>query len=805
MRKIMVLLIVFVLTLGVVSCTSINRRIHVTAQDLIYEYDGNHVIFSYEVKEDVELEIKYYSIENEEYLTHTPIDIGEYRVELFYSGDETYSDFSEQYTIKIIKKGYTIEALNMVIKHSGIEIPFNYSTDDVEFEISYCKLDSNDYTLDIPTEVGNYKVKIKTFENEVYRETTKNYYLTIVDDNEVILANQEYDYTGESLEFIYTNNDENVEYSLEYYFDGELMNSLPIFPNSYDVLLKIKKDDKIIGCFYTLQINKLVAIINGSDLEIPYTGEVVPFQATLSTDGDLAYYYSIKDKNEFLTTIPSSIGIYDVKVVYSGSNIYNESEKIFQLSIIEVEEEIKYEDSGMDYTENTNIILNPEKGFYQSFEYKLTSQTNSAIWKQDYIARYLDKYKLFHLRFGLEAFSTNAGGTDSSISSEVLNGLRETLKVFRSCDATVIIRFSYNVTGAQINDDYIDAEPSIELVLQHVGELSSVINEFKDVICSVETGMLGPWGEQHSTTLGDSSTSNATTYYKLVEKWLNSLDKEFKVTVRRPLYFMYWANNRYGVSLTANNISTFDYSKIIDEDLYRVGCFNDGYLGSSTDLGTFKNRSNEIKWLQTQAQYTLYGGEVVADDDTGGIGDYNNFDYIVVEAYKTHTSYLNYGWNYDKVISVWEKSIYDGNDTIYKNNSSTDYDYIANHLGYNFVLTESKIAQYNNSLLLKGTIVNNGFGNVTNKKKVELILKSSTNTYYFNTDMDVTTIFSQDDYNYDFAITLGDIVKDNYDIYIKISDINELTVSNLRTIRFCNNDEYWNKELGANYLGSIQW
>ena len=41
---------------------------------------------------------------------------------------------------------------------------------------------------------------------------------------------------------------------------------------------------------------------------------------------------------------------------------------------------------------------------------------------------------------------------------------------------------------------------------------------------------------------------------------------------------------------------------------YRLGIFNDGYLGSETDTGTYTNRKKEVKWLAKQtAHLHLYG------------------------------------------------------------------------------------------------------------------------------------------------------------------------------------------------------
>jgi hypothetical protein len=61
--------------------------------------------------------------------------------------------------------------------------------------------------------------------------------------------------------------------------------------------------------------------------------------------------------------------------------------------------------------------------------------------------------------------------------------------------------------------------------------------------------------------------------------------------------------------------------------------YNDGYLGSESDLGTFTNREKEISFLDGLANRSLYGGEVVSE--SGVVGEYNSVDYITVEAFKT--------------------------------------------------------------------------------------------------------------------------------------------------------------------------
>ena len=41
----------------------------------------------------------------------------------------------------------------------------------------------------------------------------------------------------------------------------------------------------------------------------------------------------------------------------------------------------------------------------------------------------------------------------------------------------------------------------------------------------------------------------------------------------------------------------------------RVGLYNDGYMGSDSDLGTFHDRERDLKWLRQQTYTSYYGGE----------------------------------------------------------------------------------------------------------------------------------------------------------------------------------------------------
>lgn len=493
-------------------------------------------------------------------------------------------------------------------------------------------------------------------------------------------------------------------------------------------------------------------------------------------------------------------------------------------------------DSGLQYGESTQETVNPDRGFCQALGYSFSRNDDTAPWSVGQLKEYGKKYGLLHLRFGLAAFSDNGAlkvesatqdgiavkrvtqhGEDSELSAKMLAALQKTLDNLRDAGGTAIVRFSYNPNGLQATlrvengkaiNGYVPAEPAagMSLIERHIEQLGEVLSRYADVVTAVETGMFGPWGEQHSTPSADAK--NDENYYRLVEKWLSCLPQSRTVSVRRPLYFIHFANRKYDLHLREETLGEYKKELIAAHPaLSRVGVYNDGYLGSASDLGTYseKNRTAVSDFLSVQATSTLYGGEVVADAKTGGIGEYNNLENVEKEAFRTHTSYLNEAWN-DKVIRAWKETPYAGKDARYQGQSG--YTYVANHLGYRLVLRQSRLSaqtEQGGLLRLEGEIENVGFGNVVNEKKMQILLQSEDALYRAAVNFDVRAV--QSTARYAFTMRLpSDIAANKYTVYCRLSDAEETLIdSPMRCIRFSNDDaRIWNAELGANRLGEVQ-
>ncbi len=433
----------------------------------------------------------------------------------------------------------------------------------------------------------------------------------------------------------------------------------------------------------------------------------------------------------------------------------------------------------IDYTETLDTFDNPERGFYTYLYHNFTVSGNTEPKSQ-----YLEG-NLIHLRLGIGAFSSKVNkDKDLELSEDMLNMFDNILKKIKSNGGTAIVRFAYdNFEGDE------DLEPSLDMILKHIEQICPILTQNKDVISYVELGFFGPWGEMHTSKI--STPQNVT---KALNVMLDNTPEDMKIGVRQPKYYVDFA----GVDRAKLNENITE--KGTKE--YRVGLFNDGYLGSHSDLGTFENREIEVSWLENQALHTLYGGEVVKTRGSQENDKINTAEYMSKEAFRTHTTYLNYDYDED-VINSWKDETYNGDDELYRGKSG--YLYITNHMGYRFVLRNSNISKPDSKTInLALDIENVGFANLVNSKKVSVILESNSRKFELVTNLDPTTWNSKDISKLNLTITVPDDFEETeYKVYLRISKYGDyLNDNNYQCIRLANND-IWNETLGANYVGKF--
>lgn len=438
----------------------------------------------------------------------------------------------------------------------------------------------------------------------------------------------------------------------------------------------------------------------------------------------------------------------------------------------------KAEDFKLDYTETTETFNNPERGFYTPVYIKYTENNNKVIGENE------AKKNLIHLRLDIGQFSKAINGKkDIELTQDMLNSFNQTLKKIKENGGTTIVRFAYTYEGDK------NKEPSIDMILTHIKQLCPIFTENQDVISYIELGFFGPWGEMHT-----SDVCTQENVAKALDVMLNNTPEKIKIGVRQPKYYTYWAGiERDKLSENVTTLGTKEY---------RVGLYNDGYLGSESDLGTFNNRNLEIKWLEKQANHTLYGGEVVANYASGT--PLNTVKYMSEEAFKTHTTYLNGIYN-DKVLEAWKNEKYEGEDQLYKGENG--YTYIANHLGYRFVIRKANIqnkVEQGKKINVELNIENVGFANLINSKIVTIVFSKNDKIYEVKTKIDPTKWESKQTTKLQFEVDVPEkLVDGNWNIYLRISQYGNLKIdNNYQCIRFANEGQMWNQDIGANYIGN---
>lgn len=435
------------------------------------------------------------------------------------------------------------------------------------------------------------------------------------------------------------------------------------------------------------------------------------------------------------------------------------------------------------YHEVNDTIKNPDCGFYypMSIACKPTGMDkNKPIYNKD---------RLVHLRFGLKAFSI-AGNLDRDydITPEMLEALDAYMNQIRQAGGSAIIRFAYDNFNGDKN-----LEPSIEQIEKHIWQLKPFFTTNADVIISVESGFLGPWGEQHSSSIVTKENMK-----RVVDALLLAVPENRGVTVRKPEW--YCAASGVDISQIDSHITTKG------NPYYRLGIFNDGYLGSSSDLGTYKNRKKELQWLFTQATHTIFGGEAVKgtmDTDENGYL-YNSPEHIEQEMFITHTAYLNEAWN-DQLIGSWKNTPYTGLDPLYAGKSA--FEFIENHLGYRIVLKNASLpytAEKGTDVSFQITMENVGAGNVVNAKDVYLILQNTKGQHAVLLQEDITTLLSKQTKTVTIPFSVSNTLETgDYEIYLKVVNQGDGVETNKRCIQFANKD-IWDASISANHIGSME-
>ncbi|MBO5564411.1 MAG: DUF4832 domain-containing protein [Lachnospiraceae bacterium] len=467
-----------------------------------------------------------------------------------------------------------------------------------------------------------------------------------------------------------------------------------------------------------------------------------------------------------------------------------------------------YLTSANAYDSMDALYMNPGRGFYW-WPGTLTLRNSSG---NNPINPKSEKSSLIYLPVNLYDFSgayhpdaTGGRGEDNELTQSALDALDKTLKNIRNNNNQVILRFIYDKSndGVQADEGILDPatnrriiEPEQSMILRHIEQLGPVLNENAQAIYTVQIGFYGSWGELHSSAMCTKENIKGA-LEKLLEATRTS---DLRISVRTP--------QRYADYLGINIGDIENAISSPGEDAYRVAVFNDGYLGNATDWGTFTDRAREINWLSTQDLHNPYGGEAILDQ-YGRPSDVAKEPNVLAEMFKTHTSYISHTWN-QALHTYWASQTYSGTGDEFEGTNL--FQYIEYHLGYRFVLRDSRLykqIESGDTMPVNYKIENVGFGN----------LLYPVGSCVYITDKDGNVILQNDDIGIDprdyttqeivdstLSIALpGDLPLGEYSIYIQFKIGDRIVNGETKpygAIRFAN-EATWNSSLEANLLGTF--
>lgn len=280
------------------------------------------------------------------------------------------------------------------------------------------------------------------------------------------------------------------------------------------------------------------------------------------------------------------------------------------------------------------------------------------------------------------------GGKDIPLTVEMTADVRRFLTETRQKGGTLIVRLGYTWS------EYPGCEPSdFNILLGHVATLSKILADFDDVVVAVEAGIAGPWGEMHSSDYCGAEYMN-----RILKTYIDNLGPRIPVLVRAPNYF-----NKLAGTKTEELLGKIPFK---DSYLKRLGMYNDGYLGTWWDYGTWAGdfiRERGVTLLAANPN-APYGGEMAYIGRDWLEKNMKVFQpdqwNIVKEWYETHLTYLRNLGERGHTLADFLTSDLTFRTNVYawaKMPNLAEYDgtnmnkFVRDHMGYRFVVRSARL------------------------------------------------------------------------------------------------------------------
>jgi len=470
----------------------------------------------------------------------------------------------------------------------------------------------------------------------------------------------------------------------------------------------------------------------------------------------------------------------------------------------------------IQYVDGTNTFTGPARGYapggWTVFmqeglpKWKGAKSYNSSLWE-------LSKFSGGRVQ-GKNAVPTNrVGGADVPLTDEMKADVRRYLEETRQNGGSLIVRVGYTWS------DSCGCEPdNFDIVLGHVRDLSKIMADYDDVVVGVEAGVAGPWAEMHSSDYCRPEYMN-----RVLKTYCDNLSTNISILVRTAAYISGY--------IGTNTVGTLDMLPFQDRDFRRFGMYNDGYLGTWWDYGTWAGqwkRERGCQLLKTFDDHP-YGGELAYVDmdwleknreKSGDLLDIEKWN-IVKDWYETHLNYLRNGGdrNHPLCAFIARKTFnsdtyrFDGMPDLHEYDGQDLHKFMLDHMGYRFVVRDARLPKIMRSGKVARVAIeveNTGFGRLLLPSRAEVLLvgAGATNSIpaeVVNGSLSALAGGGKRRFGLKFEVPKS-VQPGECEIYVRVSaplkDEQPGSVPR-RPIRFANAG-MWNDELKANSLGRAE-
>lgn len=339
------------------------------------------------------------------------------------------------------------------------------------------------------------------------------------------------------------------------------------------------------------------------------------------------------------------------------------------------------------FTESTQLLDNPYQGFYRIYRYTLSDEAPPVETATPPVSLALLEINLKQYRGG-------------RISEKGLAQLEEILGAWAGAHTKLILRFLYDWDGLAP----VTEPESLAVILTHMEQISPIVNRRYDAVYCMQGLFIGNWGEMHHSRFGDSDLLKA-----LAGQLHRLIHPAIFLSVRTPAQW--------------RMLTGYSPKHLPAEGLAgRLGLFNDGILGSQTDLGTYADtqrrggqgtREEELAFQETMCRRVPNGGEVVYNETLSAL------ESAVRDLRTMHVSYLNADYD-SRVLDRWRQTVWTGRDAF---RGCDGYTYVQAHLGYRYLIRACRLQGGWRTARVALTLENVGFSGALRPMETALVLR----------------------------------------------------------------------------------